>query len=88
MDKPMKHSAQDVEIWLVAEIAKLIGQPKEQLHVDEPIANYLTDSRDALSLAADLQSWLHVEISAYVVWDHPTIAALASYVVGKATTPP
>jgi acyl carrier protein len=45
------------------------------------MTTYLTDSRDALSLAGDLQTWLGVELSASIMWDHPTIAALASFMV-------
>jgi acyl carrier protein len=74
-------SARDITRWLVAEIAKLTSIPADQLDVEEPITTYLTDSRDALSLAGDLQTWLGVELSASIMWDHPTIAALASFMV-------
>jgi acyl carrier protein len=75
-----KRSAEDVARWLIAQISQLIGIPAEELRADEPIVNYLSDSRDALSLAADLEGWLGVELSASIVWDHPTIAALADHV--------
>ncbi len=75
-----RRSAEDIVRWLVAETSKLLGIPPEEIRADEPILNYLLDSRDALSLAADLESWLGVELSASIVWDHPTIAALAEHV--------
>ena len=51
------------------------------------ITDYLFDSRDALNLAADLQRWLGVEMSASIVWDHPTISALAAHVAGTMVSP-
>jgi acyl carrier protein len=90
-----KRSAGDVVKWLVAEISRLAGVPGEQIDVDAPITDYLFDSRDALSLTADLQGWLGVEMSASIVWDHPTIAALADHLAeqmraapGAAALPP
>jgi acyl carrier protein len=80
MIEAQKRSAPDIAHWLVAEIAKLAGIPRGQIREDEPITSYLFDSRDALSLAAELEAWLGVELSASIVWDHPTIAALAEHV--------
>ena len=80
-------SAQEIAGWLVAEVAKLVGAPEERIRRDEPIVNYLTDSRDALSLAADLEDWLGVQLSASIVWDHPTIAALADHVAAELVKP-
>ena len=77
-DEP--RSAQEVQSWLVAEISRIVGVPKDEVDVDAPITSYLADSRDALTLAADLQDWLGLEISADIVWDHPTVAALSSHV--------
>lgn len=81
-------NAQDIANWLVVEISKLTGIPREQLDVEEPMTTYLTDSRDALSLAGDLQTWLGVELSASIMWDHPTIAALASFMVQEVLPEP
>jgi acyl carrier protein len=76
-------SARDIADWLVAEIAKLAGIPREQIQVNEFITDYLFDSKDALSLAAELEAWLGVELAASIVWDHPTIAALAEHVAAE-----
>jgi acyl carrier protein len=78
-----KRSAGDIVNWLVAEIAKVSNLPTEQVQVDQPIASYLFDSRDALNLAADLETWLGVEMSASLLWDHPTIAAVADHVAAE-----
>jgi acyl carrier protein len=82
-----KRSAGDIVNWLVAEIAKVSNLPREQVRVDEPIASYLFDSRDALNLAADLETWLGVEMSASLLWDHPTIAAVAEHVAAEVLGP-
>ena len=76
-------SALDIVNWLIAEISKLAGIPDDQIRGDQPITDYLFDSRDALSLAAELEAWLGVEFSASIVWDHPTIDALAEHVAAE-----
>jgi acyl carrier protein len=78
-----KRSTGDIVNWLVTEVAKLTRLPREQVRVDEPLANYLFDSRDALNLAADLETWLGIEMSASLIWDHPTIEAIAEHVAGE-----
>lgn len=75
-----RRSAEEVADWLVAEISHIIGVPREKVDLQAPITSYLMDSRDALTLAADLQDWLGVEISTDLVWDHPTVAAMSAHV--------
>jgi len=37
------------------------------------------DSVAAVGLAGELEDWLDVELPATILWDYPTIAALAEY---------
>jgi acyl carrier protein len=79
-------SAQEISDWLVGEVAKLIAVERSVVSPDGPLVDYLTDSRDALSLAAELQHWLGRDVSAYVMWDFPTIAALARHLADPEAT--
>ncbi len=79
MTERQTRSAEDIATWLAAEIARLKGVSKDAVDFDAALTDHLTDSRDALSLAANLQDWLGYEVSIYVVWDHPTLAALAAH---------
>lgn len=87
MEKVRQRGVEEITAWLVAEVAKLARVEPQAIDPHEPLTSYLTDSRDALNLAADFQDWLGVELSAYVIWDHPTIAALADHVAKEVLTP-
>lgn len=80
-----RHDAKEITDWLVAEVAKLLELDRTQVSPEGLLVDYLTDSRDALSLTAELQVWLGREVSSYVMWDFPTIAALAAYLADDAT---
>lgn len=77
--KAAARGAAEITDWLVDEVARLLAVPRDAIHPDSPVSMYLTDSRDALSLAADLQDWLGVPVSASALWDHPTLAALSRH---------
>ncbi len=74
-----RKSAAEITAWLVAAIERLTQIPAASVDPEGPLVDYLTDSRDALTLAADLQDWVGFEVSTYLVWDYPTLAALASH---------
>jgi acyl carrier protein len=80
-------NAQEITDWLVGEVARLLELDRAQVSPDGPLVDYLTDSRDALSLTAELQAWLGREVSSYVMWDFPTIAALAAHLADPDATP-
>jgi acyl carrier protein len=52
-------------------------QPKE--------ANYGVDSIHALSLCAELEEWLNIEIEPTIAWDYPTIAQMAEFLESEVT---
>ncbi len=79
MTHTQARSRDEIARWLVSSIAALVKAPGDTIDVEGALTDYLTDSRDALTLAADLQDWLGREVSVYIVWDHPTIAALADH---------
>lgn len=83
----VRRSAQEISDWLVGEVARLIEADRAAVSPEGPLVDYLTDSRDALSLAAELQDWLGREVSAYVMWDFPTIASLARHLAEAEATP-
>lgn len=83
-----RRDAQQIADWLVAQVAKLLDLDRAAVSPEAPLADYLTDSRDALSLTADLQVWLGREVSAYVMWDFPSIAAVAAHLAAQGDATP
>jgi acyl-CoA synthetase (AMP-forming)/AMP-acid ligase II/acyl carrier protein len=70
-----------IEDWLVARFAELRGLPASEIDVRNGVATYGLDSAEAAMLAAELEERLGVELPPGVVWDYPTIEALAAAVV-------
>ncbi len=75
------------ESWLIAEVAARFGLPAEDLDTGEPLARYGMGSAEAVRLSAALAARLGRPVPPTIAYDHPTIAALASYLSGLAAAP-
>ncbi|MDC0746351.1 type I polyketide synthase [Polyangium mundeleinium] len=71
--------------WLVARMAALVGAaPREEqagIDLGAPFARFGLDSRQALEILRELEALVGRRLSATAMWEHPTIEALARYVV-------
>nr|VFJ49400.1 MAG: HAD-superfamily phosphatase, subfamily IIIC/FkbH-like domain-containing protein/thioester reductase domain-containing protein [Candidatus Kentron sp. FW] len=76
------HPTAAITSWLTAKIAKLAGIPPEQIDTDHPFAHYGLDSVAAAGLSGELGDWLGKPLPATVVYEYPTIDALARHVAG------
>jgi acyl transferase domain-containing protein/acyl-CoA synthetase (AMP-forming)/AMP-acid ligase II/acyl carrier protein len=74
---------QDIEAWLIARLAEALRVNPGSLDVHTPLANYGMDSAQAVSLSGDLEEWLGREFSPTLVYDYPSIHALATYLAGQ-----
>jgi acyl carrier protein len=73
---------QGIEDWLVTEIASRQGIDPEQVDTGESfIANGL-DSAASVALVGDLATMLGVTLSETLLWEYPSIAALAEHLAG------
>jgi acyl transferase domain-containing protein/acyl carrier protein len=79
-------SAPDVRAWLVERVAGKLRVPPEQLDPREPLARYGLDSLTAVQLAGELEQWLGRPLSPVLVYDYPTIDALAEHLAGADET--
>jgi len=80
-------SAATVEEWLVERIARVVGQDASEVDVKTPFVRFGLDSMMAVKLGADLGAWTGRALPATVIWDYPTIAALARYVASAPIAP-
>jgi amino acid adenylation domain-containing protein len=72
----------DLETWLVRRIAEVAGVSPEAVGTGRPFASYGLGSRDAVSLAGELEELLGRELPPTLVYDYPTIAALSRHLSG------
>jgi len=70
-----------VEEWLVSRVAAALGVPAAQIDAHEVLTRYGLGSIEAMAVVGDLEEWLGLSIDPALLWDHPTIAAVAAQVV-------
>jgi amino acid adenylation domain-containing protein len=72
-------TASAIESWLVNRVAEALGVSPTDIDVREALASYGLDSVRAVSLSGDLEEWLDRRLSPTLVYDYPTIEALARH---------
>jgi acyl transferase domain-containing protein/acyl-CoA synthetase (AMP-forming)/AMP-acid ligase II/acyl carrier protein len=78
--------AEAIQSWLVEQVAVRLKVAVRDIDVQAPLALYGMDSVQAVSLAADLEDWLGVEISPTLAYDYPSIEAIAQHLAGTPAT--
>jgi acyl-CoA synthetase (AMP-forming)/AMP-acid ligase II/3-oxoacyl-(acyl-carrier-protein) synthase/acyl carrier protein len=71
--------ARNIEDWLVVRIAAQTGGDAADVDVHRPFSTLGLDSMLAVDLAMDLEDWLGRPLPATLVWDYPTIEAVARH---------
>ncbi|SMF04001.1 PfaD family protein [Tistlia consotensis] len=69
--------AEAIQGWLIAEIAVQLGVPEEEIDPRRSFESYDLDSAQALAVMSRLEGWLQRRLSPTLVWNYPTIEALA-----------
>lgn len=72
-------SASEIQDWLVAYIANLLEIESEEVDVTIPFDRYGLDSSAAVGMTGDLEDWLGKEVEPILLYDYPTIEALARH---------
>lgn len=70
--------------WLLERVAEYTRRPRTAIRENVPFAEYGLDSVAALSLFGDLEDTFGLYLEPTVAWDHPTVDALARYLVIEA----
>lgn len=84
----MKHDASDIESWLTARFAHELNVPAERLGAETPLVAFGLDSLTVAEISGELETWLEVKLEPTLVWDHPTIRALAEHLARGAASAP
>jgi acyl carrier protein len=70
-----------IEAWLIRWIAKELGLPPETIETSKSLLDYSLSSVTAMMLVGDLEEWLGLILPPTLVWDYPSIAAIADYLM-------
>jgi len=70
---------QELADWLVDKVASYLNVPPETIDADTPLADCGIDSAMSLSLCVDLQCEHGLDVETTIVWDYPTINAIAEH---------
>jgi amino acid adenylation domain-containing protein len=72
-------TADAIESWLIDRVAATIGMARHEIDVRQPFASFGLDSAQSVSLAGELEAWLGRSLPPTLLWDFPTIEALARH---------
>ncbi len=72
---------QAVETWLTNRISQRVQIAPAEIGRDEPLASYGLNSLQVIEMSTELEAWLGHPVMPTIVYDFPTIAALAQQLV-------
>ena len=72
-------TAEDIQAWLVGQIANELGVKVDDINIRSPFDSYGLDSMLALSIASAGQQFLGVEVSPLLLIHYPTIELLSRH---------
>jgi acyl-CoA synthetase (AMP-forming)/AMP-acid ligase II/acyl carrier protein len=75
-------SETEIIAWLVARLARESGIDAEEIDLGQPFASFGVDSARALLLVGDLETWLGRRLPPILLWNYPTVEALARHLAG------
>ncbi|WP_341529476.1 acyl carrier protein [Nostoc sp. UHCC 0302] len=70
-----------IQAWLVSYLAELLEMESEEIDIKIPFVRYGLDSSAAVGLVGDMETWLNRSLSPTLLYDYPTIEALANNLV-------
>jgi acyl transferase domain-containing protein len=76
-------NAEVIQAWLVSKLSERLGIESREIDIREPLASYGLGSTEAVSLAGELAEWLGQKLSPALVYEYPTIEALARHLAGS-----
>ena len=72
-------SAAEIQAWMSSYLAQLLALEPDEINVKIPFDRYGLDSSVAVGLTGDLEDWLDRKLDPTLLYDYPTIEALAQH---------
>ncbi|MFJ3307065.1 SDR family NAD(P)-dependent oxidoreductase [Streptomyces sp. NPDC086549] len=79
--EPSPTTSEGVRAWLASAVAEAAGIAPPTVDPDRPIAEFGIGSRQLVTLAAELSEWTGRTLEPSLVFNHPTITAIAEAVL-------
>jgi phthiocerol/phenolphthiocerol synthesis type-I polyketide synthase A len=73
----------ELEIGLKTILARELRLPEAELEMDLPFAELGLNSVMAMSIRREVEAFLGIEVSATMLWNHPTVASLAAHLAKR-----
>ena len=70
--------ASEIQRWICGRIAERIGIEPAEVDPDQPFAAFGIGSRDSMTLVGELEDWLGRPLKVTLLFDFPTVRALAA----------
>ena len=70
--------------WLVAKVASRVGIDARRIDLSERFSRYGIDSLKAAGITAELSAFLQQPLPRTLLWDHPSISAVARHLTASA----
>ncbi|MER6471171.1 SDR family NAD(P)-dependent oxidoreductase [Streptomyces collinus] len=85
--EPSLTTSEGVRAWLASAVAEAAGADPARIDPDRPLTEFGLGSRHLVALAAELGTQTGRPVEPSLVFNHPTIAAVAEAVLAPARTP-
>lgn len=69
----------EIQAWLVSYLGELMEIEPDEVDVRSSFERYGLDSSAAVGMTGDLEEWLGYELDPTLIYDYPTIEALAEH---------
>jgi aryl carrier-like protein len=78
---------QELAEWLTMKVSGYLHVAPDTIDIDTPLADCGIDSVLGMTLCADLKCEKGFAVETTIVWDHPTIDALAAHLAAEGPLP-
>ena len=76
----------EIRDWLVAQLSSRLAI--DSIDIGRPFSEYGLDSTEAVALALTMETWLGLPVPPTLVWDYPTVEAMARHLGGNPAARP
>jgi len=78
---------QDLTDWLTVKVAGYVDVAPDTIDIETPLADLGIDSVLGMTLCADLECEKGFAVETTIVWDYPTIDAIATHLAAERAAP-
>lgn len=82
-EQALNREIADIRTWLIERVAEYTQREIDDVDPAVKLTRYRFDSIYALSLCGDIEDKYGIEVDPTLVWDYPTIDAIAQYLAGN-----